>query len=120
MDDTFRMRLKQLRLDSGKTQDDMAKTLNIKRSTYGEYERGKNMPPVDKIEQIAMTLGVPPNSLVGWETQGVTENNVRTENAEYLKQVETWGMEFGETVFSEFELSELIDYARYILSKRNK
>lgn len=120
MDDTFKKRLKQLRTEADKTQDDMAKILNIKRSTYGEYERGKIMPPIDKIEQIAMILGVQPYSLIGWKIPDVIEHDEQIEDAEYLKQTEVWGKEFGKTIFSEFELSELIDYAKYILSKRNK
>lgn len=120
MDDTFKKKLKRLRTDVDKTQEEMAKLLGVKRSTYGEYERGKIMPPVDKIEQIALILGVQPYNLVGWKIPDIDGNNVQIENDEYLKQVETWGKEFGNTTFSEFELYELIDYAKYILSKREK
>ena len=36
----FHTRLKALRTEKKKTQEEMAKELQIKRSTYGEYERG--------------------------------------------------------------------------------
>lgn len=87
MDDTFRKRLKRLRMDAGKTQDDMAKALKVKRSTYGEYERGKIMPPVDKIEQMADVLLVSPHYLLGWDTPVVEENTAASGMADKIKQL---------------------------------
>lgn len=87
MDDTFRKRLKRLRLDADKTQDDMAKALKVKRSTYGEYERGKIMPPIDKIEQMAEMLGVMPHYLIGWDRPVVDENTDRSGLADKIKQL---------------------------------
>lgn len=49
----FCERLKQLRKDARKTQNDVATYLQIRRSTYGEYERGKIVPPYDKIKALA-------------------------------------------------------------------
>ena len=49
----FCERLKQLRKDARKTQNDVATHLQIRRSTYGEYERGKIVPPYDKIKSLA-------------------------------------------------------------------
>ncbi len=63
--DIFSKRLKDMRRDNGKTQEDMAKLLNIRRSTYGEYERGKIMPPVDKIKILADYFGVSVDFLMG-------------------------------------------------------
>ena len=54
--EVFSKRLKALRKDREKTQEDMSKLLNIQRSTYGEYERGKIMPPVEKIKILAHIL----------------------------------------------------------------
>ena len=62
----FHTRLRALRTEKGKTQEEMAKELKIKRSTYGEYERGKIMPPVDKIEVLANILETTPQHLLGW------------------------------------------------------
>lgn len=87
MDDTFRKRLKRLRLDADKTQDDMAKLINVKRTTYGEYERGNIMPPVDKIEQMADVLGVKPHYLLGWDSPDVEENTIPSGLADKIKQL---------------------------------
>ena len=35
------MKLKELRIDSGKTQKEIADYLNVKQNTYSQYENGK-------------------------------------------------------------------------------
>lgn len=87
MNDTFSARLKTLRLDTSKTQEDVANLLNIKRSTYGEYERGKIMPPVDKIEQLANIFGVKPHYLIGWDTPEVGPNKSTSPLADKIKEL---------------------------------
>lgn len=51
----------------------MAEILNIQRATYGEYERGNNLPPIDKLMIIAETLGVSIDYLVGKADQEVID-----------------------------------------------
>ena len=63
--DIFSIRLKSLRKDREKTQEDMSKLLHIQRSTYGEYERGKILPPVDKLKVLADYFGVSVDYLMG-------------------------------------------------------
>ena len=61
----FSTRLKYIRKNNKKTQQDMANFLNIQRSTYGEYERGKIMPPMDKIQKLADYFDVSVDWLMG-------------------------------------------------------
>jgi transcriptional regulator with XRE-family HTH domain len=63
--DIFSARLKTLRKEKDRTQEDMAKLLNIRRSTYGEYERGKIVPPIDKLKVLADYFGVSVDYLMG-------------------------------------------------------
>ena len=65
MNEIFINRLKSLRKGERKTQDDMSKMLKIQRSTYGEYERGKITPPMDKITFLANYFGVSVDYLMG-------------------------------------------------------
>lgn len=51
------MRLKELRLLRNLTQYELAKSLNIKRSTVAMWELGKSMPRSDKLQQLAEILG---------------------------------------------------------------
>lgn len=87
MSNKFSIRLKELRTKSKKTQEDIANLLHIKRSTYGEYERGKITPPVDKIEQLADIFGVKPHYLIGWDTANIENNKEESKLAITLKQM---------------------------------
>lgn len=71
MKNVFPERLKQLRTEKGLTQERIAEILNVKRSTYGEYERGKISPPIEKIELLSEILNTTPQYLLGWENQTV-------------------------------------------------
>lgn len=196
MNKKFCDRMKRLRNESGKTQGEMAELLGVQRSTYGEYERGKIMPPVEKLEQLAKIFHVRPSYLIGWDSEeladnlgesklaetikrlreekqktlfemsqeieipfemlsqyekgtrkipytalkkiakyfgvditllygmefdtGLEEKQELKEGIKRLKMAETWNREIGKAIFDEEELAELINYAKYIISKRNK
>lgn len=62
---SFTERLIELRKEDRKTQEEMANILNVKRSTYGAYERGTILPPYDKIESIAKYFDVSVDYLMG-------------------------------------------------------
>ena len=62
---SFTERLIELRKEDRKTQEEMANILNVKRSTYGAYERGTILPPYDKIESIAKYFNVSVDYLMG-------------------------------------------------------
>ena len=53
MNHMFTLRLKELRKEADKTQEEMAKAIGVRRATYGEYERGNILPPITKIKKIA-------------------------------------------------------------------
>ena len=61
----FSSRIKALRKEKKKTQNDLATYLNVRRSTYGEYERGIITPPYDKIKAIADYFEVSVDYLMG-------------------------------------------------------
>ena len=65
MNSLFAKRLKMLRLERKLTQQMMADFLGVRRSTYGEYERSKIVPPYDKIEKLASYFDVSVDWLVG-------------------------------------------------------
>ena len=48
-----RLRVKQLRLDNNKTQDDIAKYLGVDKSTYNKYENGKRKFNNDVVKELA-------------------------------------------------------------------
>ena len=58
-------RIKGLRKERKKTQADISKLLGILRTTYGEYERGKILPPMDRINKLADYYSVSVDYLIG-------------------------------------------------------
>lgn len=64
----FAERIKDLRIRKKKTQQQLADVLKIRRSTYGEYERGKIVPPADKMQVLAEQFGVSVDYLINGNT----------------------------------------------------
>lgn len=57
-------RIKEARLNTKMTQDDLAKKLNVSRSTVANWESGRNNPDVESLIKIADILKVPIKSLL--------------------------------------------------------
>lgn len=57
MDKVIARNIKKLRETAGYTQDDIAKALGIKRSTYSNYESGDREMPYDIIEKASDFFG---------------------------------------------------------------
>ena len=79
---SFGERLKQLRLKSGLSQQELSDELNIGRSTLANYEQGKREPNFETLETIADYFNVDMNYLIGWESNDSLGNY--NENIEYL------------------------------------
>lgn len=54
----FHERLRQLRKDSGISQIDIAKMIDVAPITLRQYEQGKREPTIEKLMQLAMIFGV--------------------------------------------------------------
>ncbi|HEX6593369.1 MAG TPA: helix-turn-helix transcriptional regulator [Bacillota bacterium] len=61
----FIERLKDLRIEHGLKQEEIAKKLNISTSAYGYYEQGRNEPSLETLCQIAKTYSVSTDYLLG-------------------------------------------------------
>lgn len=59
MSKDFAVRLKRLRKDAGITQEELARVLNVGRSTISEYERGVIEPKRKTLVDLAFYFGVP-------------------------------------------------------------
>ncbi|MBQ1333841.1 MAG: helix-turn-helix domain-containing protein [Clostridia bacterium] len=58
-------RLVSARKSAGLTQADVARMLEVKRQTYGAYERGISSPDINTLSRISKILGVPAYYLLG-------------------------------------------------------
>ena len=67
MDNTFGNRLKQLRKENGNvSQEDVAKSININRTTMSRYESGDMEPSINMVVDLAKYFGVSLDWLAGY------------------------------------------------------
>lgn len=93
-------RLKEIRTFEGLTQEEVAKKLNVKRSTYAGWESGKDIIPFRKLHEFANMFHVTLDSLVGTcpiehiksnkelNTQIISENLKEFRKQKHLTQAE--------------------------------
>ena len=106
--------LKKIRKERRITQNDMAKMLKIKPSTYGEYERGKISLSIDKIEKIANILKTTPQYLLGWDDEYVIENYKFDNKIEIIKKI------IINENFTDEDFDEINNYLNYIIYIKKK
>lgn len=70
--EAFAQKLKKAREDTGFTQREVAKELNLKQSTLASYEIGRTQPDIERIGKLADFYGIDLNWLFG--TRGKPEN----------------------------------------------
>lgn len=123
-------RIKELRKQKGMTIDELATKLNKNRATIYRYEKGdiENLP-LDILEPLAKSLETSPAYLMGWDTKelvsmriidGDNESTYVCNNETNVKHVERWHKEFGLDPFSDEEHEKLIEYAKFLISIRDK
>ncbi|AVQ12289.1 DNA-binding helix-turn-helix protein [Leptospira santarosai] len=65
----FPAQLKELRIQKGFSQENLAKIVGLHKNHIGRYERGDSQPTADKIRKLADALGVSGDVLLGNTTQ---------------------------------------------------
>ncbi|MBD5100898.1 MAG: helix-turn-helix transcriptional regulator [Clostridiales bacterium] len=61
------VRLKQIRLDSGKTIKEVAAALGMTTSAYAHYEQGRREPSIDILKKICIYFSVSADYVIGLE-----------------------------------------------------
>ncbi|EDO0518221.1 helix-turn-helix transcriptional regulator [Listeria monocytogenes] len=69
----FGNRLKQLRKNNNKTQEDISKILGISRGAYSHIENGRNEPDMETIVKLADIFEVSTDYLLGKNTNGLVD-----------------------------------------------
>ena len=64
---TIGEKIKEIRLNRGLKQSDLAEKSGLSRVAIGNYERNDRTPGTEQVERIAHALGVSPVDLVGWD-----------------------------------------------------
>lgn len=109
--DLFSNRLKSLRKEAKKTQQNIADLLKVRRSTYGEYERGKILPPMDKMKVLADYFNVSVDYLIS----GKSETEVSEEFIDVSTQMKAALKHLKEEKELLFDGESLTDESRKIL-----
>ena len=102
----FGSRIKLLRKNRKVTQQELAQHLKISPTALVNYENGNRKIPLDIAVKIAAFFKVSIDSII------MIHHTSKEVN-------EQWTKEFKEYVFRPHEISELVNYAKYILHKRN-
>ncbi len=65
MSNTLAKRLRELRLESNYTQEEIAKKIGLKKASYGAYERSLNTPDAFTLLELAKIFSVTTDYLLG-------------------------------------------------------
>ena len=110
-------RIRTMRKQQGLSIDDLAYRLGKNRTTIYRYENGdiENLP-LGILDSLADALNTTPAYLMGWET---IEPDIPPvpQDALYMAK---WYEEFGYNAFNEEEYNKVVEYAKFLLSTRNK
>ncbi|MCE7041253.1 helix-turn-helix domain-containing protein [Dyadobacter sp. CY312] len=95
-------RIRQIRLQKGLSQENMADMLGLSTTAYGDVERGRTELSFSRLENIAKLLDVPLPELLGFESLTMSETEwLRQENTRLLavnsrlqNEVEQWKAKF--------------------------
>jgi transcriptional regulator with XRE-family HTH domain len=95
-------RIRQLRIQKGLSQENMADMLNLSTTAYGDLERGRTELTFSRAENIAKLLDMPLPELLGLESAAMSETEwLRQENTRLLaanarlqNEVEQWRNKF--------------------------
>ena len=123
-------RIKERRNELHMSVDELAKYLNKNRATIYRYEKGEieNLP-IDILEPLSKALNTTPQYLMGWDTKemygirikdGDNETIYTCVNKNHIRVVESWYNEFGFETFTDEESNKIIEYAKFLLSLREK
>lgn len=112
-------RIKQKREELGWTQEDLANRMGYKsKSTINKIEMGINDVTQSKIVKFAEILDTSISFLMGWDQEQIdTLTEIENDRISYVTETESNLISLIKE-FTENEMAELLDYAKYIISKR--
>ena len=94
-------KIRQIRLQKGLSQENMADMLGLSTTAYGDIERGRTELSVSRLENVAKLLDVPLPELLGIdvsmsETEWLRQENTRilAENRRLQNEIDQWKIKF--------------------------
>lgn len=117
--DEFALKLKMLRLEQGKTQEEIAKTIGISRGCLANYETGKRKPDSDMLKRIAEILGVSIDFLVNrseLRKVSISEEDFKV-HARANEKLREYGDIINLNEVNVVSRIEIVDYFQYLKEK---
>lgn len=107
-----------IREASNLSREEMAKEFNISIEDLKAYEDGIKRIPFELLQRIAdyFHVDLNANALFQYRKEN-NQSNLQT-SLNIIKATKRWNEEVGEAQFSDDEVTELINFAKYLISKR--
>lgn len=114
-------RIKERRLELKMSADSLAKIIGKDRSTVYRYESGGiDKVSADILVVLANALETTPSYLIGLErSEEQTIADFVAADGVQLRHMEAWYKEFRDVKFTDVENQEIINFAKYLIFKRN-
>lgn len=114
-------RIKTIRKRQGLSIDEVASKLGKNRTTIYRYENGdiENLP-LGILDPLANALNTTPSYLMGWDNSNRICHGTETDDVPEEIYTSEWLAEVGTNTLSEEEYRKVIEYAKFLLSMRDK
>ena len=115
-------RIKMTRLQQGLSIDDLASKLGKNRTTIYRYENGdiENLP-LGILDSLASALNTTPAYLMGWsEKHGKENSSDETTTSPEITYLSKWFSEYDLNSLTEDECNKVLEYAKFLISQRDK
>lgn len=110
--------IKELRLQKGWSEMEMAREFNISIEDLKAYEKGLKKVPFEFLKQLADYFDIDMSRNIGLNyTKDINEGTFGA-SMRVLEITKRWNDEVGETSFSNDEITKLIEYAKFLISQR--
>ena len=111
-------RLLKLRQEKGSTIEEVAKETKIPVTDLNNYEKGYIDMPLEDVRHLSSYYRVPVDSLLAFDTNDNDSLKELMNNMDLIRNAQRWNDEVGLATFTDEEMTDLIKYAKYILSQR--
>lgn len=116
----FGRKLKALRRTRRMTQEELAAEIGISKTSVVNYESGTRKVPLELIIKFVEFFGVSMDDLMGINVaKRDREHMIFSNNPRMIETTERWYREVGVVDFTDKEIAEMINFANYLIYKRN-
>lgn len=110
--------LQQLRENANKTIEEIASEIHISSELLRQYENGEKKIPFDVLQKLANYFKVTIDYLEGINFSKRNDESKNDTANRIIQRAEQWNNIVGVTEFSDDEMQELMNFAKYLVSKR--